>query len=136
MSTEIVSRWPVLLALTVASSDRDGSDRLTDAAVERLFAEARAAYFDRCATVDESSLSIEASFIGSQRAPVSDVGVTVSVSVVEVFPEGFTMSARLRPREGDGIAATASCRLSPGGPVLPATRDEFIALAHRATHVH
>ena len=136
MSTEIVSRWPVLLALTVACSDRDGSDRLTDAAVERLFAEARAAYFDRCATVDESSLSIEASFIGSQRAPVSDVGVTVSVSVVEVFPEGFTMSARLRPREGDGIAATTSCRLTPGGPVLPAMRDEFIALAHRATHVH
>jgi hypothetical protein len=62
--------------------------------------------------------------------------VTVSVTVIEVFRDSFTMAARLRPRSGDGIAATAWCRLLPGGPVSIDVRDEFIALAHTATYVH
>ncbi|MGQ0802507.1 MAG: hypothetical protein ACT4PI_01400 [Actinomycetota bacterium] len=58
------------------------------------------------------------------------------MSVVEVFADRFTMEARMRPRDRDGIAATAWCSLSPGGEVPTAMRDEFIALAHAAPHVH
>jgi hypothetical protein len=64
------------------------------------------------------------------------VSLPVSVNVVEVFPNSFTMAARLRPDDRDGIAATASCTLSPGGEVPKAIRDEFIALAHEAKHIH
>jgi hypothetical protein len=70
---------------------------------------------------------------------VTTDGVTVSVGVVEVFPDRFTMLARVRPvgpADGDGLAASASCSLSPGGAVPTAMRDEFIALAHAAAHFH
>jgi hypothetical protein len=136
MSSEIVSRWPVLLSLPVVAADRDENDRLTDLAVVRLFAQARSAYFERCTTVDGSSLELRESTVQPGRAALGQDGVTVSVSVVEVFPDSFTMTARLRPRSGDGIVATAWCRLSPGRPVSTDMRDEFIALAHTATYVH
>jgi hypothetical protein len=136
MSSGMVSRWPVLVPLPVVASDRDEDGRLTDAAVERLFGQARAAYFERCATVDGSTLELRGSSAQRGRAAAGDDGVTVSVSVVEVFPDSFIMTARLRPRDGDGIAATAWCSLSPGGEVPTAMRDEFIALAHTATYVH
>ena len=61
---------------------------------------------------------------------------TVSVAVVEVYPDRFTMTARLRPRDDDGIVATALCPVSPGGEVPTEMRDEFIALAHAATAMH
>ena len=135
----ILSRWPVLVALPVTPSDQDADGRLTDAAVERLFAEARTVYFDRCATVDPSALELRNSKVDLSHATVTADEVTVSVGVVEVFPDHFTMLARLRPvapADGDGLAATASCSLSPGGEVPNAMRDEFIALAHSAAHFH
>jgi len=67
---------------------------------------------------------------------VGDNGVTVSLGVVEVFPNKFTMTAVLRPADGDGIAARAWCSLSPGGEVSKAMRGEFIALAHAAKYIH
>jgi hypothetical protein len=139
MSPGILSRWPVLVSLPVAASDCDADGRLVNAAVERLFAEARATYFERCPTVDPSSLELQSSKVDRGLATVTSDGVTVSVGVVEVFPDRFTMLARVRPvgpADGDGLAATASCSLSPGGEVPNAMRDEFIALAHSAAHIH
>ena len=139
MSPAILSRWPVLVALPVTALDHDADGRLIDAAVERFFGEARTAYFERCATVDQSTLELRNSKVDLGHATVTTDGVTVSVGVVEVFPDRFTMLARLRPvgpAEGDGLAATASCSLSPGGVVPTAMRDEFIALAHAAQHIH
>jgi acyl-CoA thioesterase FadM len=135
MSSGMVSRWPVVVALPVDASDLDADGRLTNAAVEHLFAGARAAYFDRCATVDDSRLEIRKSTARARDAAPGD-GVTVSVNVVEVLRDSFTMEARLRPADGDGIAATAWCSLSPGAEVSKAMRDEFIALAHAASHIH
>jgi hypothetical protein len=128
-------RWPVLVSLPVVACDCDEHGLLRDAAVERLFAHARAAYFDRCATVDESTLEVRGSAIQRGNAAAGG-GVTVSVSVVEVYPDSFTMAGMLRPRSTDGVAATAWCSLSPGGEVPTPMRDEFIALAHAATYFH
>jgi hypothetical protein len=135
MSSGMVSRWPVLLSLPVGATDRDEDGRLTDAGVERLFAQARAAYFEQCRTVDASALKIVSCTVQRGRAEVGD-GASVSVNVVEVFPDRFTMTAMLRPDAGGDIAATAFCSLSPGGIVSTAMRDEFIALAHAARYVH
>lgn len=136
MSSGMVSRWPVLVSLPVVAADCDGNGRLTAATVERLFAEARAAYFERCATVDGSTLELRASTVQPGKARAGDNGVTISVSVVEVYPDRFTMTAMLRPGDRDGIVATASCSLSPGGEVSTAMRNEFIALAHAAKYLH
>jgi acyl-CoA thioesterase FadM len=136
----MVSRWPVVVSLPVAAPDCDQDGRLTDASVERLFAHARAAYFARCATVDATRLQLQRSSVQRGRAAVGDEGVTVSVTVAELFSDRFTMTARLRPvgpADGDGVAATAWCSLSPDGREVPAAmRDEFIALAHSARHIH
>jgi hypothetical protein len=135
----ILSRWPVVVALPVTASDRDVDGRLLDAAVERLAAEARAAYFERCATVDPSAIDVES--VGVQPGqPMAGVAeVTVSIGVVEVSPETFTMLARIRPvgpADGDGLVATATCSLAPRGGVSTAMRDEFIAHAQSAAHFH
>jgi acyl-CoA thioesterase FadM len=134
MASGMVSRWPVLVTLPVTASDCDEDGRLTDAAVDRFFAVARAAYIEQCTTVDPSTLEIMATSVQPGSAPAHD-HVTVSVNVTEVFPDRFTMTARLRAG-GDGIAATARCSLSPRGPASTATRDEFVALAHAAAHIH
>ena len=131
----IVSRWPVVVSLPVGADERDDEGRLTEAAVERLFAEVRAAYFEQCTTVDRSALEVRETKVRVAGEPVGDA-VTVSASVVEVFPDSFTMNARIRPGEGGEVAAEAWCSLSPGGEVTKPMRDEFIALAHAATHFH
>ena len=135
----MLSRWPVLVTLPVADVDRDADGRLSDAAVERLFARARAAYFERCACVDAAALELQKTKVQLGGSPPGADGVTVAVNVVEVFPDRFTMMARLRPvgpADDDGIAATAWCSLAPGGEVPRAMRDEFIALAHGAAYMH
>lgn len=109
MSSGMVSRWPVLVSLPVADSDRGADGRLTEPAVERLFAQARAA-FAKCATVDDSTLELRESTVQPGTASAGD-GVTVSVAVVEVFPDRFTMEARLRPRDREddqSVSSTAS----------------------------
>ena len=133
----MISRWPVLVTLPVEADDCDGEGRLTDAAVGRLFAQARTSYFALCTTVDESTLEVQQTTV-QLGSPVTTGGVSVSVNVVEVFPETFTMTARFRADGAgdDSIAATGWCSLSPGGPVSTAMRDEFIALAHDARHFH
>jgi hypothetical protein len=135
----ILSRWPVVVALPVTASDRDADGRLLDAAVERLAADARAAYFERCAAVDPSAIDVESVRVQPGQSAVGADEVTVSVGVVEVYPETFTMLARIRPAapaDGDGLAATATCSLAPRGGVPTAMRDEFIAHAQTAAHFH
>jgi hypothetical protein len=137
----MVSRWPVVLRLPVEDGDRDADGRLTDGAIARMFAATRAAYFERCHTVAGSQVTLRDLTTTRASAAVDDDGVTVSVSVVEVFPDRFTMNARVRPvgpAEGDGVAGTAWCSVSPGGggEVTDAMRDELIALAHGATQFH
>jgi acyl-CoA thioesterase FadM len=135
----IVSYWPVRLSLPVEPGDCDDDGHLTAAAVERLFAVARSAYFDKCTAVDEIALEVHDVRIERGAAAVDDEGITISVSVVEVFPESFTMTARLRPAgpsDGDAVAAAAWCSLAPGGEVTTAMRDEFIAHAHAARYTH
>jgi acyl-CoA thioesterase FadM len=131
----MVSRWPVVLSVPVDASDREADGVLTKATVERVFAQARRAYFERCKTVNASTVEVRATSIRQGEAAAGD-DVTVSVSVTEVFPDRFTMTARIRPVDGDGIAATAWCALSPAGGVPTAMRDEFIALAHAAARTH
>jgi hypothetical protein len=134
----ILSRWPVVVALPVTASDRDADGRLVDTAVERLFAQARATYFERCATVDPSTIEVQSTRVQPGQCATADE-VTVSVGVVELFPDTFTMVARIRPvgpADGDGLAATATCSLAPSGGVSTAMRDEFIGHAHSAAHFH
>ena len=133
----MVSRWPVLVTLAVEAADVDHAGMLTEAGVERLFASVRTTYFDRCSTVDESELELRATQVRIGDAPAT-ASVTVSVSVVEVFPERFTMNALVRPASEPGTAAAAMCSLAlaGGGETSTAIRDEFIALAHDARHFH
>ena len=134
--SEILSRWPVVVSLPVGADDRDGDGMLTEDAVGRLFAQARTAYFDECRTVDAADVVLRATQVIPGDVAVGDAGVTVSVSIVEVFDDRFTMEARFRPANGPGIAAMARSSMSPGGEVSKAMRDEFIALAHAARHMH
>ncbi|MGQ0802508.1 MAG: hypothetical protein ACT4PI_01405 [Actinomycetota bacterium] len=71
MSAGMVSRWPVLVSLPVSASDRDADGRLTDAAVEWLFAQARAVYFEKCATVDPSTVELRGSTVRPGTAPAT-----------------------------------------------------------------
>jgi hypothetical protein len=135
----VSTRWPLVVPLPVLAGERDDDGVLTVPGIERLFTEARTAYFEQCSTVDAATVEVQRGTADPGRAAVDDEGVTVAVAVVEVYPDSFTMTARLRPRgpsDGDGIAATAWCELSPGGAVTTAMRDEFIAHAHGARHFH
>ncbi len=129
----MISRWPVRVEVPIDAGDCDDAGRLSDAGVERVFAVARAAYFDLCRTIDPGTLEIRRSAVRHGEAKAGS-GVSVSVNVTEVFPDTFTMAARIRSESGD-VSADALCALSPGGTVTDAMRDEFIALAHGATHM-
>ncbi|MGO9559600.1 MAG: hypothetical protein ACLPQS_00290 [Acidimicrobiales bacterium] len=136
MSFGMVSRWLVLLRRAITPDDRDDERCLTDSAVQWLSAEARSAYFDLCPHVDESAMELGDTSIDPGREAMSDDEVTVSTNVVEVFPDRFTMTARIRSCGTSDGAATAWCSLSPAGGVSTEMRDEFIALAHGARHYH
>ena len=133
----MVSRWPVLVSLPVSAADAGGDGRLLETAAERLFAGGRDEYLARCRTFDGGSAEVRDVRIIPGGASVAGVEeATVSVSVVEVFPDRFTMNARIRPAGGEGVAADAWCDVVPGGPVTDDIRDELIAFAHEARHYH
>lgn len=137
----MLSRWPVLLDLPVGAADVDDDGLLTDAACERLFAAGREAYFALSSTVDGDEVTVLESSPPRRRAPIgidvdgSSVSVSISVSVTELFPDRFVMEARVRPSEGDAIAADLRCVVT-GGEVTDAVRDDLIAIAHAAAHWH
>jgi hypothetical protein len=133
--SDIVSRWPVRLALPIDDSDRDAGHRLTEGAVDRIFAEAADAYFALCRTVDAGRVQISKQ-VNVAGVPVEGDHVTISVGVVEIYPDEFTLEARLRPAAGEGIAGQATRRYKVEGGVGEDMRDEFIALAHAARYTH
>ena len=136
MSSEIVTRWPIRLTLALDPTDRDEEGQLTDAGISRLFGVARAAYFARCTTFDGAAGEIGPLSVERREARATGARVTISAGVTEVFPDSFTMAARIRPAEGGGVAADARCSVSIATGVTDATRDELIALAHGASHLH
>jgi acyl-CoA thioesterase FadM len=135
MST-MVSRWPVRIALDVSRDELDDDARLTEAAVVRCFEEARRVYFDDCTTVSLAELTVRDVGATIGAAPIANARLTISVNVVELYPDAFTMSARLRPTDDDGVAASATVTLVPVDGVTNAMRDEFIARAHAARFTH
>jgi len=135
MVSDIVSRWPVRMTLPIEREDRDADDRLTEAGVERLFAIAAETYFDLCETVGAGRVAT-AERVTVVGVPVGGDHVTISVGVIEIYPDEFTMEARVRPAEGEGVAARAKYRYTVDGGVGEPMRDEFIALAHTARYTN
>lgn len=133
MTSNMVSRWPVLVSSTIAVGEADAAGRLTPQAIERLFAEGRVAYFEQCSTVDGDALPATITSIQQSGSAASGTDVSVVVGVVEIFPAGFTMAARIRSGGADAIGIDATCSVTVDA-VTSAMRDEFIALAHRAAY--
>lgn len=132
--SSIASKWPVLLVLPVLPGDVDGDGRLSPEGAERLFAEGRAAYFELVRSFSPGDVRVLE--VGAPRQGVA-VGpeASISVSVVELFPDRFTMEARVRPAAGEAIAADLSCTVT-AGEVTDEVRDDLIAIAHAAAHWH
>ena len=135
MPQEIISRWPVRLPLELIDADCDGG-RLTMTGAARLFAAARAAYFEESTTVDPRALALRGCTLYQGNAQVVGDRVSVSVNVSELFDDAFTMTTRIRPARGEGIAASGACSLAPTGGVTYAMREEFIEREHAARFTH
>jgi hypothetical protein len=132
----MVSRWPVLLVLPIGTDDLDGDGLLTDAACDRLFAAGRTAYFELSKTIDAADVTVlETSPLRRSTPMQGSDEVSISVSVTELFPDSFVMAARVRPATGDTVAADLRCTVS-AGEVTPEVRDDLIAIAHAASHMH
>jgi hypothetical protein len=131
----IASRWPTLIRVPVGAEDLDAGERLTDAAIEWAFAQARTKYFEHCRTFDGPAAVLSDLAVTRGDATGGD-HVTVSVGVIEVFPERFTMAGRIRPAEGEEIVADVRCSVAPAGGVSDEIRDELIAHAHEARYSH
>jgi acyl-CoA thioesterase FadM len=131
----MLSRWPVVIPVSVGAGDRGEDGVLTEAAIMKMFEQARAVYLDGCGTVHASDVEIAQAAVQRGPAAASDE-ITISVSVVEVYDDHFTMNARLRSDDGGEIAGAARCSLTTGSPVTREMRDEFIAIAHAAQHYH
>lgn len=136
MSPEIISRWPTRLEVALIDGDCDADGRLNETGAARLFAVAREAYFDESTAVDPGLLALRTCKIGIGDASVAGHKVSVSVNVTELFDDQFTMTTRMRPTSGAGIAASGTCSLGLAGGVTRAARDEFIAREHGARFTH
>jgi acyl-CoA thioesterase FadM len=134
--SEVLSTWPVVVELPLRAEDLDPDGFLTDEAVVRLFAEARRAYAEVCPELDLESADLTDVVVRPGAVAAPGALARVGVAVVEVFPETFTMEARVRPEQGAGIAATASCVVAPAGGVTDGLRSRLIALAQTARHHH
>jgi hypothetical protein len=134
MVTEMMSHWPVLVRLPLAGDERDADLFLTDEGIASLFRRVRAAYLDQCATL--VGVPLEVADVEVQRGSVPTPGgrVSAAVAVVEVFPDHFTMTSRMRPDVGPGVAATATCRIVPAGGVTREVQAELVARAQSARH--
>ena len=124
----------MLLHVPVEDGDRDDAGALSRPGAERLFMLARDAYFERCGSVDVAALEAREPAIRLGGGELGDL-VSVSAGVVEVFPDGFRLSVRVRASAGE-VAADVACDFACAGGIPASMRDEFIALAHGAAHVH
>jgi acyl-CoA thioesterase FadM len=136
MAPEIISRWPTRLDVALIDGDCDADGRLNETGAARLFALAREAYFDESTAVDQGLLALRTCTIRIGDAPVAGHKVSVSVNVSELYDDEFTMTSRMRPTTGAGIAANGTCSLGLAGGVTRAVRDEFIAREHGARYTH
>ena len=132
----MLSRWPVVTSVPLQATDRDDEGRLTDAALERILSAGRAAYAELCQTIDWPASEVAETTVRRGAVAVASDAVTVSVNVVEVYPESVTMAVRIRPAEADEIAADARCTVLIGSGVTPTIRDELIAIAQNARYMH
>jgi hypothetical protein len=130
--SSIVSRWPVSMRASLVVTDVDNDGRVTIEAVERIFAEARAAYFADSQMVDGSTVAATLTSL-RQSEPFDAVAspVTIAIGVTEIFPDSFTMALRARCHNKPG-AVDARATVTVGGPVTDAMRDELIAREHAA----
>ena len=136
MPPEIISRWPTRVEVALGDGDCDADGRLNQNGAARLFAVARAAYFDKSTAIDRELLTVRTCTIHIGDAPVAGHKVSVSVNVNELYEDEFMMTTRMRPTSGAGIAANGSCSLGLAGGVTRAARDEFIAREHGARYTH
>ena len=134
--SSMVSKWPVLVPLPITAADVDDAGALTVEAAERLFARARDLYLAGCRTLEDREVEVLEVVVLPGDTLAAPGEVTVSVSVVEVFPDRFTMHVRIRPVGGDGVAAEGGCSILAGGGTTDEIRDELIARAHAAEHYH
>jgi acyl-CoA thioesterase FadM len=132
----IATRWPVLITVDLTASEIDSDGHASDAAIERVFGEARQVYLRECESLREQTLEVLRTDIRRGDSRVTPRGVTVATGVVEIFPEAFVMNARIRGRDDGELVADATCTLTTGGELPVACRDEFIARAHNARHSH
>jgi hypothetical protein len=136
MAGEMISTWPVVEELPLQAADRDASGFLTDDGVGRLFAAVRQAYLDGCSTLAGVSVAVGEVTVEGGSVPAAGDAVVAGAAVVEVFPDSFTMSTRIRPQAGEGIAAAATCRVTPEGGVTREIQAELIERAQTARHYH
>ena len=132
----IATRWPVLITLELSAEEIDADARATDAAIDRVFTEARRVYLDGCETLRGETVAVLRSEVRRGDAQVTPNGVSIATGVVEIFPVAFVMNARLRGLADGNLVADATCTLTTGGALPTACRDEFIARAHSARHSH
>src|SRR5437764_12760728 len=81
MSSAMLSRWPVLLTITIEAGDVDDEDRtqLSEVGIERLLTVARAAFGEQCRTFDWSATEVAETTVLRGRGPA--VGLTGAVAV-------------------------------------------------------
>jgi len=127
----IVSKWPVRLTIAIRDGETDADGHLTETGALRVFAEARQAYLDGCASLALLDVSVRGCDVTLGPAVVR-TGVGVATGVVEIFPDSFTMHARIRSDDDGDLAADGVAELSTGSDLPIECRDEFIARAHGA----
>ncbi len=128
----IATRWPVLLTLELSLDEIDADGHATDAALERVFSDARRVYLDDCETLRGENLEALRTEVRRADGHVTPRGVVIATGVVEIFPEAFVMHARIRGNDDGELVADATCTLTTGGELPVVCRDEFIARAHNA----
>lgn len=129
----IVSKWPVRIRVAIHDDEIDAAGHLTEPGAQRAFAEARRTYLDDCESLVGLDVSVRACDVKLGPATVR-TGVVIATGVVEIFPDSFTMHARIRSDDDGELAADGVCELSTGEDVPIECRDEFIARAHRAAY--
>jgi hypothetical protein len=134
--TDMVTHWPVRIEVPLEGLARDAEGYLTEDGVAEVFAAVRSAYLEGCTTLTGVEVTFEDVRLERGAVPVEGDHLVVAAAVNEVYPTLFTMVARLRPAEGEGIAGSASCDVRPAGGITKAVQAELIARAQTARHFH
>jgi hypothetical protein len=136
MVTEMMSHWPLRMSVPVDADARDADGFLTEEGIAVVFAVVRDAYLEGCATL--SNIDVVVADLVVERGSVAAPGglAVAAAAVNEVFPDHFTMTTRIRPADGPGVAGSARCTVRPDGGVTREIQAELIARAQTARHFH